>query len=64
MNFKISVEIDGEDMGDVDIIVGIDGIKRYTLDYASITCCHKISDSFKKEMYGIVREALEKRGIR
>lgn len=64
MNFKISVEIDGEDMGCGEINVDLKEVNGYTLDYASNTMCRSVCDRLAIEMYGIIRKALEERGIR
>lgn len=64
MNFKVSVEIDGEDMGYCEINVDLKQVNGYTLDYASKNVCRHVSDRLSGVMYGIVRKALEKRGIR
>ena len=64
VNFKVSVEIDGEDMGFGEVNADLKGIQGYTLDYASKNICRHVSDRLSGVMYGIVRKALEKRGIR
>lgn len=64
MNFKISVEIDGEDMGCGEINVDLKKVNGYTLDYASKNVCRYVSNRLSEVMYGIVRKSLEKRGIR
>ena len=64
MNFKISVEIDGEDMGYYELNVDLKEFNGYTLDYASKNMCRYVSDRLSGVMYGIVRKSLEKRGIR
>ena len=64
MNLKISVEIDGEDMGYYELNVDLKEFNGYTLDYASKNVCRYVGDKLPEKIYGVVRKALEERGIR
>jgi len=64
MKLKISIEIDGEDMGYCNILTDLKQLEGYTLDYANDIMCRTTGDRLAIEMYGTIRISLEKRGIK